>query len=328
MKKVLFRPEISSVAILIIMFGITAVLQSNFFDPGSLVRTLNAFTPLILIAMGQAVVIIAGGIDLSAGSSLSLLTCVMVSVMNKDQPETGIYAILLAVVVAVAIGLINGIGIGYLRLPPVVITFATSYIWLGIALFLRPTPGGHSVPWFKVFYNASGVEGAPGFLVFIPPALILLLIGCVGWYLFSRTRTARYIYAVGGNNNAAFASGIKTARIQTIACIINALFILLAALFFVGQNQSADARIGDPFTLKCIAAVVVGGVALTGGRGSVFSALVGALILSFVSKIIFFADIPNAWQTFVSGAIVIAAIVFSLIYTLYSKRRSLGEARL
>jgi len=229
------------------------------------------------------------------------------------------------------VGVINGIGIGYLRIPPVIVTFATSYIWLGISLFLRPTPGGEAVDWFKAFYDVGAVKGMPEFIKaiggVIPPALVLVLIGCAFWFVISKTRTGRHIYAVGGNSDSAYASGINTAKIQMIACIINSIFILLAALFFVGQNQSGDARMGDPMTLKAIAAAVVGGVALAGGRGSVYFGLVGALILSFVNKIIFFANIPNAYQTLVGGVIVIVAIAGSQAYTLYNKRAMLKESK-
>jgi ribose transport system permease protein len=127
---------------------------------------------------------------------------------------------------------------------------------------------------------------------------------------------------VGSNNDSAYASGINTAKIQLMACIINSIFIFLAALFFVGQNQSGDARMGDPLTLRAIASAVVGGIALTGGRGSVYFALVGALIMSFVNKIIFFANIPNAYQTLVSGLIVIIAIAGPIAYTLYNRERA------
>jgi ribose transport system permease protein len=328
-KKFSSKPESSSLIILGIMFGITAVLQNNFFDTRSIVRNINAFTPLILMTMGQAIVIISGGIDLSAGASLSLLTCVLTFVMGKNSPITGIFAILAAFIAAVVMGVINGIGMGYLRIPPVIVTFATSFIWLGAALFLRPTPGGECVGWFKIFYNASDVNGMPEFIkafgTIIPPALILVLVGCLFWFVISKIRTGRYIYAVGSNDDSAYASGINTATVKMTACIINSVFIFLTALFFVGQNQSGDARMGDPLTLRAIAAAVVGGVALTGGKGSVYFAIVGALILSFVSKIIFFANIPNAYQTLVSGVIVIAAIAGSLAYTLYNKRVMLKE---
>jgi ribose transport system permease protein len=318
------KPEFSILLILAAMLILAALLQPNFFEGKSLNRTVNAFTPLILLAMGQAVVIISGGLDLSAGTALSLLTCVMTSVMHKADPVTGVYAIIAALAVAVVIGVVNGIGMGYLRIPSVIATFATSFIWLGAALFLRPTPGGESVPWFKLFYDVKAYPGASptlkAFGAMVPSALILVVLGCLFWFILSRTRTGRYIYAVGSNHTSAYESGIDTARIQLWACVINSVFIFLAALFFVGQNQSGDARMGDPLTLRAIAAAVVGGIALAGGRGSVFFALIGALILSLVNKIIFFANIPYAYQTLVSGVIVILAIASSQAYTLYSRK--------
>ena len=323
-KKIISTPEFSSIIILLVMVIITASFQENFFEQKSLVRTINAFLPLILMAMGQAVVIISGGIDLSAGTALSLMTVILTTIMKKGEPLTGVYALVITYIVAILIGMINGLGIGYLRLPPVIVTYATSYIWLGIALFIRPTPGGTTTEWFRMFYDFNSVSNMPPFIVglgkFLPPALILILIGCIGWFIFSKTRMGRYIYAVGSNNDSAYASGINTAWTQTVACIVNASFIFLTAIFFAAQNQSGDARMGDPLTLRAIAAAIVGGVALTGGRGNVYFALVGALILSFVSKIIFFANIPNAYQTLVSGVIVIGAIAASLAYTLYSNR--------
>ena len=332
LRKFLAKPEFSILLILAAMLVLAAVLQRNFFEAKSLGRTLNAFTPLILLAMGQAVVIISGGLDLSAGSALSLLTCVLTSVMHKASPETGAYAIAAALAVAIAMGIVNGIGMGYLRIPSVIATFATSYIWLGAALFLRPTPGGDSVAWFKLFYDVKGYAKAPPALkacaVFVPPALVLVLIGCLFWLFISRTRTGRYIYAVGSNNTSAYESGIDTAMIQLRACVINSVFIFLAALFFVGQNQSGDARMGDPLTLRAIAAAVVGGIALAGGRGSVFFALIGALILSLVNKIIFFANIPYPYQTLVSGVIVIGAIASSLAYTFYSRKSMTRRGKL
>jgi len=321
-KGLLLKPEVSSFLIFIIMFVITATLQESFFTVKSIVRNINAFTPLILLAMGQAVVIVAGGLDLSSGAALSLFTCVLTTVMKRNDPVTGIYAILVTFAVAILVGMVNGVGIGYLRIPPVIVTFATSYMWLGIALFLRPTPGGESVDWFRAFYKIDAVAGAPAVLktigTFIPPALVFLIIGCLLWFIISKTRTGRYIYAVGSNIESAYVSGIDTARTQMLACIINSVFIFLAALFFVGQNQSGDARMGGPLTLKSIAAVVVGGISLTGGRGSVYFALLGALTLSFVNKIIFFANIPNAYQTLVSGIIIIVAIA-GPAYVMFSK---------
>lgn len=329
-RKIVLKQEFSSILILLVMFTITAILQDNFFEHSSVVRNINAFAPLILLAMGQAVVIISGGLDLSAGAALSLLTCVLTYIMKQDDPVTGVYALVIAFAVAVLIGVINGVGIGYLRIPPVIVTFATSYIWLGAALFIRPTPGGESVKWFKIFYDTRAAEGIPAFFkgvgTVIQPALMLVIVGCLIWFVISRTKTGRYIYAVGSSNDSAYSTGINTAKVQMMACIINSVFIFMAALFFVGQNQSGDARMGDPMTLKAIAAAVVGGIVLTGGRGSVYMAIVGALILSFVNKIIFFANIPNAYQTLVSGLIIIVAIAGSVAYSHLNKKAMLKES--
>jgi len=331
LKRFVSNHDFPRLLILIAMFALTAVMQRNFFAIKSIVRNINSFTPLILLTMGQAVVIISGGLDLSVGSALSLLTCVATSVMREGVPITGAYALVVTFAVAMVLGLINGIGIGFFRVPPLIVTFATSYIWLGIALFLRPTPGGETVDWFQAFYKIRNIEGAPAALKafgeIIPPALVLVLLGCLLWWVISKTKTGRYIYAVGSNSESAYITGINTSWVQIKACLINSVFIFLAALFFVGQNRSGDARMGDPLTLKAIAAVVVGGVALTGGRGSVYYALVGALIFSFVSKIIFFANIPNAFQTLFSGVIIIIAIAGSQMYTLAS-RKEMEESKL
>jgi ribose transport system permease protein len=331
MKRFVSNHDFPRLLILIAMFALTAVMQKNFFAMKSIVRNINSFAPLILLTMGQAVVIISGGLDLSVGTALSLLTCVATSVMRQSVPITGVYALLVTFAVAMAMGLINGVGIGFFRVPPLIVTFATSYIWLGIALFLRPTPGGETVEWFQVFYKISNIEGAPqvfqAFGEIIPPALVLIIMGCVLWWIISRTKTGRYIYAVGSNSESAYVTGINTSWVQIKACLINSVFIFLAALFFIGQSRSGDARMGDPLTLKAIAAVVVGGIALTGGRGSIYYALVGALIFSFVSKIIFFANIPNAFQTLFSGVIIIIAIAGSQLYTL-SARKEMEESKL
>jgi len=318
------KPEYSSILMLVVMIVLAAILQRNFFRPSSLILTIDAFSPLILLTMGQAVVMLSGSFDLSSGAALSLYTCVLTWIMKTGEPFSGVVALLVTLVVAIIVGIINGFGAGYMRVSSVVVTFATSYVWLGIGLFIRPTPGGDSVNWFNAFYDFRNVEGVPQFFqklgAFLPPVLLIVLLACGIWYVISRTKLGRYIYAVGGNEESAYRSGINTARVQIAAYVINSIFVFLAALFFVGQNQSGDARFGDPFTLRTIAAAVVGGIALTGGKGSVYTALVGAVIISLVNKVIFFANIPYAYGTLVAGLIVIVAIAGPQIYQVYNKR--------
>jgi ribose transport system permease protein len=320
---------LARILILIAMIVITASLQRNFFAWRALVRTTNAFTPLILLTLGQAVVIIAGGLDLSIGTSVSLLTVILTSVMRAGEPVTGVTAIVIALLAALAMGAVNGIGVGYFRIPAVIVTFATSYIWLGIALFIRPTPGGEVVAWFNVFYRLRSVPGLPPWLIAlgetIPPAVVLIAAGAFFWVLIARTPLGTYLYAAGSDADRTFQSGIDPARVQIKAYLINAIFIFLVALFFVGQNGTGDARMGDPLTLRSVAAAVVGGIVLTGGQGSLGSAFVGALIFSFVGQIIFFANIPSAFQTLVSGMVIIVALASSHVLSMRSTRKTRME---
>ena len=330
-RKIILKPESSVFVIMIIMLALTARLQTNFFEPRSIVSNINAFAPVILLAMGQAVVLIAGGLDLSSGNSMSLLLVILTRVMVRDQPITGLYALLIALAAMFAMGLINGLCIGYLRLPSIIATFATSYIWLGVALFIRPTPGGQCVNWMRMFYTFNEVEGMPDFIksigTLLPPAFWLIIIGSALWFIVSRTRTGRHIYAVGSNRDNAYASGINTSITYIKAYMINAFFIFLCALYFAAQNQSGDARLGNPLTLRAIAAAAVGGIALSGGRGSVYFAICGALILNLVNKIIFFANISSAYQTLVSGLIVLFAISISFVYNVITERTALKGER-
>ncbi|MEA4853964.1 MAG: ABC transporter permease [Christensenella sp.] len=330
-QKFVHRPEFATLIIFIAMIAIVAILQGNFFDPSSLRNSVISWTPLILLSLGQAIVIIAGGLDLSAGPAMAFMMCVMASIMKKDDPASGGTALLVGIVVMLVVGLVNGLSVGYLKLPPLIATFATSYIWLGASLFIMPTPGGECANWMRIFYSFDSVTGMPealkAFGSAIPTGVLLIIAAVIIWYCVSRTKTGRYIYAVGSDRTTAFQSGINTAKVQTMAYMLNSLFIFFCALFMVAQNQAGSARIGDPLTLQCVAAAVVGGIALTGGRGNVFMAIVGAIIMSLVSKLIYVANIESAYQSLVSGIIIIAAIASSTIYTTINEKALLKGGR-
>ena len=322
-KALIGKPEFSTVLLLAVMIIITACLQSNFFAANTLLGYVNSFTPLILMAMGQAVVIISGGLDMSCGTSMALLLCIMTRIMDPAKPGTGVTALVVGLAAAVGIGLLNGFAVGYLRLPAVIATFATSYIWLGIALFVTPTPGGHQVAWFRGFYDLAQIPGFKGIGKTFPTAILWIVLACAIWFVIRRSRTGRYIYAVGSHNESAYASGINTGKIQTTAYVINALFLFFVAVYYAGQNGAGSANFGDTMTLQAVAAAVVGGVAMSGGRGSVYAAIAGALIMSFVGRIIYFANIPNAYQMLASGLIIIGAIGVSAAYAASQKRAAL-----
>ena len=320
-RSIVSKPEFATVAIFIAMLTATAILQHEFFSMRVMRSNINVFTPLVLLTIGQSVVIISGGLDLSSGNALALMLCFMTRFMDRNYPATGIYALLICMIIAFAAGLLNGIAVGYLRLPAVIATFANSYIFLGAAMFLMPMPGGQVAPWFPAIFDLRVIEGLPTFLQELPPSIFMIILACFIWFFISRTRTGRYIYAVGSHNQNAYDSGINAPKIQTIAYIFNAYCIFLCAVFFAAQNGSGSALIGDGgLTIQSIAAAVIGGIAISGGRGSVYMGVIGAIIISLVSRLIFLLRIPNAFQTLASGVIVILAISLSALYVALRKR--------
>ena len=308
---------------------VTTIIQGNFWQPSTLKNTIISWTPLILLTMGQAIVILAGGLDMSSGAEFSFMVCLMARIMVADDPATGVVAIIVCAIFMLIIGVLNGVAVGVFKLPPLIATFATSYIWLGAALVIMPTPGGQCVNWVRAFYRFSSWDNAPAALEkfgeYVPTGALLIIAAVIIWFFVSRSKTGRYIYAVGSNRSIAYSSGINTAKIQIIAYVLNALFIMFAALFLVGQNQSGSARVGDPYTLESIAAAAVGGVALTGGSGNVFIAIAGTAIINLVSKIIFYSGISTDYQTIVSGLILLVAISASSIVAVVKKQRAKKE---
>ena len=162
------------------------------------------------------------------------------------------------------------------------------------------------------------------------PTGVLMIVGVIVlWYIISRKKLGRYIYAVGSDRNIAYDSGVKTVKVQIMAYVFDAFCCMLAALFLVGQNQSGSARLGDALTLKSIASAIVGGVSLAGGTGNVYVAIGGAAIISLVSKLISFSGINSDYQTLVSGIILLVAVsssaIIRLVKTLTAKEGKENE---
>jgi ribose/xylose/arabinose/galactoside ABC-type transport system permease subunit len=171
-----------------------------------------------------------------------------------------------------------------------------------------------------MFYDLRALPFIPNSLAVLPAGLILVFIACVVWFTINKSKLGRYIYAVGSNNENAFASGISTSKVQICAYIINASFIFLCALYFAGQNGAGSANIGNPLTLQAVASAVVGGVAISGGKGGVFMSIAGALIMGLVSKLLYMLNVPNSYQTLVSGIIIIVAISSSAVYDILNRQ--------
>jgi ribose transport system permease protein len=294
-----------SFLMLVLLIIVNAILQPEFFSYQVFRINFMTFTPLILVSLAQATVILVGAVDLSLGAGISLVTVVMASLMGTT-PASIVLISLLGVLVAIFLSLFNGFFVATIGPPPLIMTFATSTIWFGIALLIMPTPGGHIPEAYYLLYGKS-IGG------FLPVPVVILLLALLLCLLLSRLRAFRHLYAVGGHEKSARASGIKVVRTKIFAYFVSGIFVAMAALCVVGQTATGDARSGQGFTLNSVAAAIIGGIAFSGGKGNYIGAAIGGVILGLLINIIYFAQITSFYQEFMKGAIIIVALLVGAV---------------
>ena len=274
--------------------------------------------PLSFLAVGQAVIVLAGGIDLGMGAMLVLTNSAAATLMN-EQPLA--VTLLMAVGIVLAAALLNG-SVGWVinrsRVPDIVVTLATSFVYSGLALMILPGPGGGTSPGFRYLFTGSQTGSGSTFW----PAIVMLVVPVMAVAVFMRrSRTGLSLYATGSDVNAAYLSGVDTGRAKIIAYAVGGALAAMAGLATVAITGSGDPRfsIGANATLNSVAAVVLGGVALTGGVGSVIGAVAAAIIVFFLSPILSAMGIdPNSAQV-VQGTLI--ALVMMLAGLLALRRR-------
>jgi len=291
-------PAFPGLIVLFVLLALNFYFQNKFFSYRILRSNFMAYTPLILVAMAQATIIISGSVDFSIGYALSLFTCLTAVLMT----DTNVLPILLLGFLSILAGsgIMNGFFIGKLKMSPLITTFATMTLFWGIAQTIMPVAGGY-VPRF--FYKIYRVK----VLGFLPFPVIVLLTAIVIWIIFSRTSFGRYIYAIGSNEEGAYASGINVSRVRFMAHVVASIFIAMAGLCLLMSMASGDFRVGQEYALNSVAAVVIGGIALTGGRGSITGAIIGAMILGLVNNIIFYAKVSAFYQGWSSSSRFVSA---------------------
>lgn len=300
------------VGVLAVTLIINVIVQPNFFSPYALTSTLATLVPLTLIALAQTMVVLGGGIDLSIGASVTLASTVAVVLMDGEASRT-LLGVGAAVLVGAICGLVNGLIIALLRLQPIIVTFATSSVFSGLALLVLPKPGG-AVPSVLTSGYRDNILGIP-----VAGLLVLVTIGL--WLVLKRTRTTRHIYAIGGDRDAAYASVVPVQRVQITSYVICGAIGGLTAIALLANSGSGDPFIGLDMMLDSVAAVVIGGTALIGGRGSGLGSIMGAVVLALIANIVFFAGVPTNFRPLVSGVVIIAALSLSAL-TMSDRRRA------
>jgi len=287
--------------LLVLAVAVNYQYQPNFFQLRVLSGSLRTYLPLMILAAGQTVVVIAGGIDLSVGAIVSLSNVVAIQALGvAPSPGRIALALGLALGAGLAAGALNGFCVAYGRLQPIVTTFASSFVIGGLALRIMPSPGGVVPEGLSAPYRSNPLS--------IPLTLWVAaaLIGV--WGLVRLTRFRRYLYAVGGAAPAAYATGVPVSLVRLSSYLISGGMAALAGIALTLSTTTGDALIGNPMTLGSIVAVVLGGTRLSGGQGGVTGSLIGVLVLGMVRSIISFANVPLWSQTLVDSLIILIAL--------------------
>jgi ribose/xylose/arabinose/galactoside ABC-type transport system permease subunit len=295
-----YAPTYGALAALVLLVIINSVLTPNFFDVNNFRNILLQVSPTVLVAVGMTIVISTGGIDLSVGSVMAIASAVAATSLDYGAGT----AVLLALAAAAAAGAFNGVLISGFRIQPIIVTLALLISGRGFAQVL--SNGGQLIP----FSNASFEFLGKGVVAGVPVQVIVMaLVVGLAMFLMRATPFGRYVVAVGGNEAASRLAGIKIHRTKIIVYALSGLLAGLAGLIETARLGASDAqKVGLNIELDAIAATVVGGTPLTGGRATILGTLIGALIMQIITTGFVMNGISYAWSLVIKAAIIIVAV--------------------
>lgn len=316
-------PLMTAVVIFILFYVFYNMNHPRGFSTAVLIQNSNEVFTLAMVAMAQTVPVLLGGLDLSVGAIMTLVNTIASHLLN-GSPLQMAFGMLISLAAGALCGFINGCVVVYGRIQPIIATLATGAIFLGIALFLRPSPGGNvddDLSWAATndLYEIAATYGlaqdgdAAWFqpIAWLPvPLVLLVLVAVCVWLPFARSVTGRTVYAVGSGEGAAFMSGLSVDRAKIAAFTLGGFFAGIGGLYLTLQTSSGNADIpqAGAYTLNSIAAVVIGGTSLLGGVGSAIGSIFGALILRTISFNFRIFEIDPLMQPLFEGVVLLTAV--------------------
>ncbi len=309
-------PAFFAIVLLVLALVINFILQPNMFARETLNSNMRVFLPMVLLAAGQAVVILGGGIDISVGGIVSIVNTILATQVGLNgSPEKMWTFVFISLGAGILAGAINGFFIAFLRLQPIITTYATSFLYAGFALFVLPNPGGGIPASIANLYRTSTPLGIP--LAFYVIAIVLVV-----WYYIRNTRYGNFLFAVGGKAEAAYETAVPVTWVTFSTYVASGFMAALSGIAITMLSGSGNAEIGGPMTLNSITAVVIGGTAMSGGVGGLAGPVVGAITLGIIQNIISFSRIDTWWETFVKASIIVVALAAPGIINLFRRRKS------
>lgn len=317
-----YHPKVSAfmetygiiIVVLVVMIVLALIKPDVFLSAENLTNILKQNASLALLAVGMLIVIITGGIDLSVGSVMALaMVCIALSA-HAGVPW--VLCILIGPLVGVVAGVVNGLGLTWLRLPhPFIMTLGTLNIARGLTYLLTggaPVSGlGPEIRYLGIAYWGLGIFQPPAGL---PVSLIVVAVSAIGvWLFLTRTSVGRHIYAIGGNAQAARVSGINVDNVLVLVYALCGFFAGLAGLLLVGRTGSGFPNAGIGIELDAIAAVIIGGASFFGGRGNVLGVLAGVLIMGLLRNGLNINNVSAFWQMILIGFVIIIAVYIDVL---------------
>ncbi|MFE0014161.1 ABC transporter permease [Mesorhizobium sp. NPDC059054] len=300
------KPLVVALILIVLLLAVGEWLSPGFASPGQVLRLLIVAALLGIVAAGQNLVILGGreGIDLSVGGIVSLAAILAGNVMNGA--DGGILpAILVCIVVGGLFGLINGVGVTLLRIPPLVMTLGMLGVLQGLLVVIRNgIPSGRAAPGLSDFVVKPFLLGLPGII------WLWLLIGLAMAFLLRRTVFGYRVYAIGSNEQAAFMAGVPVKTIRVALFMLSGVFAAIAGMCLLGYSGSSFANVGEQYMLPSIIAVVLGGTPLSGGKGGYTGTMAGAVLLVLLQSILTTVHIDEAGRQMVFGATLVALMLF------------------
>jgi ribose transport system permease protein len=294
---------------LIVLVVFFSIFGNNFFTWSNISGVLLSTAVIGILALGTTFVIITAGIDLSIGTGMTL-AAVMTGVFITNMGVPMWLGVIGGVATGALMGLINGLNIAFLKLPPFIATLAMMMIAQGLALVIsgvRPIYFSTSAPNFKDIALGTLIPGLPN------AVLITGVLAIIAFFVLGKTLLGRYTFAIGSNEEATRLSGVNTRRWLVLIYVFAGTFTGIAGVVMASRLDSAQPQLGMGYELQAIAAVIIGGTSLMGGRGSILGTVIGALIMSVLINGLRIMSIQTEWQNVVVGIVILIAVFFDAL---------------
>lgn len=288
---------------LTIIFAGVSIVFPLFRSPRNLSNILIQITPLAIIAIGQTVALIGGGVDLTVGSVASFTTILAANFMG--QSSMGILATIgLIFTMAIIVGIVNGVICNETKIPPLIVTLSTGTILQGIVLAYRMSPGGSVPSVISGFMNAS--VG-----IFTVSTIVMILLYFLFAFIMGKSSFGISVYAMGGHSEFARMAGINVKRIRILTYVISAVLASIAGFAIAARTGTGIPNVGDAFLMDSLTAVIIGGATFAGGQGFIVGTFAGAVIVSIISNVLNISGVSPFYQYIAKGAVLLAAMILN-----------------